>query len=358
MSTIRPRKNTKDRITIEALSYYAPLFKIGAAAEQRILEGGLTPTELNLYETRSRLKDLTLRKIASLSGPLITSELNKLIVGSHLGHSEDLFDVLYYAGLAGLAKGLHHFDEEKMKKSATNYLFQWFVVYAKRELSIIEAPLGIAPSRFQKYKKISAVRKKHSAELGHQASNEEVYNYFQSGRGDLKTMNGRVGSSNQPSMANKNITLELIEEQETFEQHYMYVELLDPLADYSFDVKFAREDNEVFSLTVFGVFIEKYNINSVAKAVLLSELGSEQITNAEAVLASALTPELYKQYAGAWKDIIKDPRGPFYDFLKSVDGQAFNQFDIQSTIQNIEASKKITPKSKYSLLFDREGSIE
>lgn len=358
MVTSRPRKNTKDRITVEALSYYTPAFKAGDEAEQKILEGGLTPAEQNMYETRARLKELALEKIASLSGPLITSEINKLISSSHLPYSEDLFDVLYYAGMGGLVKGLRHFDESKMNSSATNYLFQWFVVYAKRELSIIEAPLGIAPSRFQKYKKIAAVRKKLTAELDRRVTNEEIFEHFQSGKADLKTMNGRVGSSAKPSMANKNITLELIEEQEAFEQHYMHMELLDPLADYSSEIKFAKTDSEAFSQTVFGVFIEKYNINHKAKAVLLSELGSEQATDEDAALASTMTPDEYKKYAAAWKEVIRDPRGPFYDFLKTVEGQGFDQFDIQSTIQVIEESRKSTARSRYQVLFEAEREVK
>lgn len=353
----RVRKNTNDRITIEALSYYAPLFKIGDAAENKILEGNLTVSERNLYEVQGRLKGLALRKIASLSGPLITSELNKLISTSHIAYSEDLFDLLYYAGMAGLTKGLRHFDEEKMKASATNYLFQWFVVYAKRELSILEAPYGIAPSRFQKYKKISAVRKKLSAELGRQIGNEEVYEYFQSGKADLKTMNGRVGSSDKASQANLSITLELIVEQEEFEQHYMHTMLLDPLADYSSEIKFSKEDNEPFSQTVFGVFIEKYRVSKKAKAVLLSELGAQQISAEDEHIASILPTDEYKTLASAWKDLIKDSRGPFYEFLKEVESHQFKQFDIHSTIQSIELSNKMTPRKKYQILFETEEEV-
>lgn len=354
--TRRPRKNTNDRITIEALSYYAPIFKQGDDAEELLLNGGLSPAELNYYETQTQRKELALKKIAALSGPLITSEINKLISTSHLAYSEDLFDLLYYAGLAGLGKGLRHFDEEKMKKSATNYLFQWFVVYAKRELSILEAPFGIAPSRFQKYKKIAAVRKKLTAELERAVTNEEIYEYFQSGKADLKTMNGRVGSSDKPSQANLSITMELIGEQEEFEQHYMHMELLDPLADYSSEVKLSKTDAEPFSQTVFGVFADSYGVSMKARAVLLSELGSGQITPDESHVAATLTPEEYKLFANAWKDLIKDPRGPFYEFLKQVEGHSFEQFDIASTLETIEAGKRSTPRRRYQILFDAGGT--
>lgn len=348
----RPRKNTNDRITIDALVYYAPLFKAGDEAEEKILAGGLTPAERNLYETRARLKDLAVKKIAALSGPLITSEINKIISTSHLPYGDDLFDLLYYAGLSGLVKGLRHFDETKVKASATNYLFQWFGVYAKRELSIIEAPFGVAPSRFQKFKKISAVRKKLSAELERDATNEEVHEYFRSGKADLKTMNGRVGSSDKPSQANKSITLELVVEQEEFESLFMHTELLDPQADYSSDVKLSKHDEEPFSQTVFGVFADTHGVSDQAKAVLMSELGSSQISDVESRLAAAMAPDEYKALAGAWKDLIRDANGPFYSFLKSVDGEQFGQFDIMATIQQIETSKKSSSQGRYRILFE------
>lgn len=345
------KKRTQDRITIEALAYYVPLFKAGAEAEGRILEGGLTPSERNKFETQARLKKLTVKKIAFLAGPLITSEINKIISGSHLPYSDDLFDLLYYAGMVGMEKGLHKFDANKMKTSATNYLFQWITVYAKRELAILEAPFGIAPSRFQKYKKISAVRKKMTLELDREPSNEEIYDYFQSGKADIKTMNGRVSKA-KSGQANKNITLELIIEQQEFEKKFMTVDLLDPQADYSSEVKLSRAADEPFSETVFGVFSDKYGVSAEGRAVLLSELGSDQISDVESDIASNMEIKRYQELASAWKSLIKDPDGPFYEFLKSVQADSFSQFDIESTIRSIEESYKKSSSSNYAILFN------
>lgn len=348
----RQRKHTRDRITVEALVYYAPIFKAGDEAEQRLLEGGLTPQERNRFETQARLKDLAVKKIAALSGPLITSELNKIIAGSHLPYSDDLFDLLYYAGLTGLVKGLRHFDEDKVKASATNYLFQWFGVYAKRELSIAEAPFGVAPSRFQKFKKISAVRKKLSEELGREATDEEVHEYFISGKADLKTMNGRVSNAGKPSQANKAITLELVVEQKEFEHMFLHTELLDPQADYSTDVKLSKRDAVPFSQTVFGVFSDLHRVTRLAQAVLLSELGSGQISEEDSALASTISPEQYKLIATAWKDLIRDPAGPFYTFLKSLEAEQFEEFDIMGTIRQIESSHRSPGRGRYKILFE------
>lgn len=357
MSNIAPserrRNRTKDRITVEALQFYVPLFHAGDEAEKRILNGGLTAIERNALETRARLKDLSVKKIASLSGPLISSEIKKIIASSHIPYSDDLFDILYYAGMNGFVKGLRHFDEKKMKKSATNYLFQWFNVYAKRELSIIEAPFGVAPSRFQKYKKISAVRKKLSTELDRDVSNEEIFEYFQSGQADLKNFYGKLGSSNQASKANKNITLDLIREQEEFEQKFMNVQLLDPLENYQFDDRFSQKDDEPFSQTAFGIFSEKYGVSFEAQVVLQSELGKKSISTDVIETVSAMPPKRYSELVSAWKSLIQDVNSPFYSFLKEIDQNDFSQFDIASTVASIEESGKTIDKNKYEKLFER-----
>jgi hypothetical protein len=349
----KQRKKTNDRITIEALSYYVPFFKAGQIAEEKILEGNLSPEDRNFYESQVRLKELTIKKIASLAGPLITSEINKIISTSHIAYSDDLFDLLYYAGMVGMAKGLNKFDEDKMKASATNYLFQWITVYAKRELAVIEAPFGIAPSRFQKYKKISAVRKKFAQELDREPTNEEVFEYFQAGRADIKTMNGKVSKETNAN-SNKNIPLSLIIEQDEFEKKYMNVALFDPQADYSSEIKLSKPPEEPFSQTVFGVFADSHNVSKEAKAVLLSEMGSNQISDNDSQVVSQMDVKDYQKLASAWKNVIKDPYGPFYEFLKSVRADSFSQFDIESTIKLIELSGKKNTQTNYSILFQNK----
>lgn len=355
MAAKQNKKFSTERLTIESLEYYVPYFKLGLQAEQDILENNLTSIELNAAEANFRFKELVSNKISQLAGPLLTSELNKIISTSHIAYSDDLFNLLYYSGMVGLMKGLGHFDQGKMNKSATNYLLQWFVVYAKRELAAAESSHGIAPSRFQKYKKISAVRKHMEAELEREVTNEEVLEYFHSGRADIKNMNGKVGSSNKPSAANRNITLELVEEQQAFEKLYMHTDLLDPLADYSSDVKFAKKDSVPFSQTVFGVFSDRCGVKKEAIVVLLSELGKDQISDADASVAASMSPSLYKTYASAWKHLIKDPSGPFYAFLKSVESEDFDEFDIKSTIESIENSPTKTSSHKYNILFEEKS---
>ena len=353
ISTRMPKKNTNDRITVEALKYYVPFFQKGDAAAEKLLNDydSLSPSEINHLETVARLKDLAVDKIAALAGPLITRELNKVIKGSHLNGREDLFDIIYYAGINGMIKGLRHFDVDKMNKSSTNYLFQWIVTYAKKELSVLEAPFGIAPSRFQRYKKISAVRKKLSEKIGRYATNEEVLEYFVTGQADLKTMNGRLEKDDKPYAVNKNMTIDIIEEQENFELNLNHTNLLDPLEDYSADVKLSEKAETIFSETVMGVFVASYNFTEEAVAVLMSDLkvdiSSEELRKA----LNNLTDTEYKALSARWKDLLRDINGPFYTFLKNYDNVDSSGFDVVETMRNIEEYSKAIKPARYAILF-------
>lgn len=352
------RKNTNDRITLEALKYYIPLFHIGDKATEKLLSGSYSPGERNALESHALLKKMVIDKIAALSGPLITREINKLIKNSHLNGRDDLFDILYYAGINGMIKGLRHFDVEKMNKSSTNYLFQWIVTYAKKELAVIEAPFGIAPSRFQKYKKISAVRKKLSEEIGRYATNEEVLEFFVTGRADIKTMSGRLDKGDKPYAANRNMTLEMVEEQEHFEQNLSYVGLMDPLEDYNSEATMSKSDNSPFSHTIFGTFLSAYNFTEKAKAVLVSDLKYDDVDEALIKIASEMTSTEYKNLSARWKDLMKDNDGPFYIFLKKHEHQNFEQFDVSEALKSIETLGAEVKTERYLPLFIENRIVE
>ena len=343
-----------DRITIAALQYYVPLFQQGDLAESKLLDPEQTFTikEQHHLENVMKLKDLSVRKIASLAAPLITRELNKVIAGSHLRDREDLFDLLYYAGIDGMKRGLRRFDVSKINASSTNYLFQWIVTYAKKELVMLEAPFGIPPSRFQRYKKISAVRKRLSEGLGRYATNEEVLDYFQKGLADLQTMNGRVADRGKVSQANKNITLELVEEQERFEKEMLTVELLDPLEDYSAAAQLSAPREVSFAETIFGVFVNSYNVTDEARVVLMSDLGSSSLTADEIELLQDLPQREYKNLSTQWKNLVKDAQGPFYAFLQNMASEGFDEFDVRGTIAAIENFDKPINSSLYRVLFE------
>lgn len=339
-----------EKITLEALRFYAPYLHAAIESEDKLANEDLTPEERNFHETRVHLKRIVLDRIATMSRALITSEINKIIATSHLKYSRDLFDILYYAGLNGLTRGLQKFDINMENVSATNYLFQWFTVYAKRELNVLEAPYGIAPSRFQKYKKISAVRKSLAVKLGREPSNEEVFEYFQSGAADIKNMNGPTKKAKR-SLANKLITIELIKEQEEFETKYMYTQLFDPTEEKSREINESAPQRDIFDESVFGVFIKEHPVTTEARVVLLSELQYGGLDDELSKLLENMSNTKYRSIVKSWKNLIKDADGPFCNFLRQQADGDFGQLDITESIKDIESFGGDTTPQEYDNLF-------
>lgn len=340
----------QDRITVEALKYYIPLFDQANLAEEVIFErfDELTSVEVAQLQAIASLKSLVVDKIYSLSGPLITREINKILKNSSLKGSEGIFDVLWLAGKYGLEKGLHKFSVDKINSSATNYIFQWITVYAKKELNKMEAPMGIPVSRYEKYKKISAVRNKLSGLLERDATNEEILEYFHTGRADIKNMNGRLKNKNVPSKANQQIRLEDIEEQEIFETYLMNIPTYDPTSDYSANLIMIDDSRNYFDESFIGAFVSEYDFTVDALAVISSEYSDSVKEEYESVLAG-LGQKEYKRLLRAWEKLFLDSRGVFYSFV--VDNREYNSFFADSYLSNIRKQVVDINKNDYSFLF-------
>ena len=349
---------TEDRLTVESLRFYVPFFHKGEEAERILVEEGdtLFPHERNLLEVQARWKPLAVSKIESMCRPLIIREIKKLISSSHLKDRDDLFNLLYEAGVRnGMIKGLRHFDIEKIDKSATNYLFQWIVTYARKELATQETAFGIPPSRFQKLKKIAAVRKKLTEQYGRYATNSEVLNYLHSGQADIKNMSGRIDAPKSGFASNRSITIEMVQEQETFEKTMAYVDLLDPLEDYSHQLDTAVRSRQPFSETVFGSFIQKHRMSKKAVAVIMSEMGAADDMTKEAQNTVAnMSKQEYRSILRRFKEMVTDPEGPFQDFIKQD-----NTFSANSDLI-VNSDRKVTNivrKRYMTLLFDEDERL-
>ena len=309
------------RLTVESLRFYVPAFHQGEKAERILVESGdtLPPQERNRLEVQARLKTLAVAKIESMCKPLIVREINKLINGSHLRGNDYLFNILYETGVkVGMIKGLRHFDVNKIQAGATNYLFQWIVTYARKELATHEATFGIAPSRFQKLKKVSAVRKKITEQLGRYATNQEVLDYFHSGKADIKTMAGRLNAPNKGYASNKAITMDLVQEQEKFEKTMAYVQLLDPLEDYQRQLDQAVHPPKPFNETIFGAFNDTHPMTDQVVAVLMSELGNyTDMTPQVRHELDAMTKKEYRATLKRITEMATDPHGPFQAFIRA-----------------------------------------
>lgn len=344
--TTRQRK--KDRITIEDLRTYVPIYQDGDAAltELESAEHDIAPGRYNALQNRVVLRELALARICELSAPLMTRETSKLLTNSRLRGKEGVFDSLYWAGIRGMEKGLRKFEVDKIKTSSTNYLFQWFVTYARNELMALEAPFGIPVSRYLKYRKIGAVRSKLTEELERRPTNEEILDYFHSGRADVRTMNGRVANAGKPSRANRMITLDEVQEQEDFLRLSSSVMLMNDDEDGWEYVQ--SVDVEAFFETVFGLFTEQYNVTNEATAVMMAEIGSAEGEERCEVLSA----EERRKISQEWAYLMRDLNGPFYAFLMTLSPEDHEYFKTDQILQRIQNQGKTTiAKREWIQLF-------
>lgn len=346
-------KDLGDRLTVDSLRYYVPIFQDADDSYERLIPKVLDEPELSARANATfTLREFALDKLLKLAEPLITKELNSILSKSHLrGTDESILTQLYYAGRAGAVKGLRHFDVDKLEASATNYLLQWFTAYAKKELLTIEAaPFGIPPSRFHTYKKISAVRKKLTEMLGHYAVNEEVLNFLHSGAADVKSMNGRLGSSDKRYSSNQKITMELVEEQEYFERNLIVQNLVDPLDKSMSDLIFGETHTKIFGETIFGAFVAEYHLTPNAILAIKYELQID-ITPEEQEAITQLSSSALRKLVSQWKLLIRDAKGPFYKFLQTASSDGFEEFDIRRTMRAIDNSAEVIATSQWESLF-------
>lgn len=347
-------KDLGDRLTVESLRYYVPIFQEADDTYEALIAQVVDNPKLKpKVDAAFTLKEFALDKLLKLAEPLIARELNNIISKSHLrGSDENVFTQLYYAGRAGAIKGLRHFDVDKLDSSATNYLLQWFTAYAKKELLTIEAaPFGIPPSRFHTYKKISAVRKKLTEINGSYATNQQVLDFLHSGAADLKTMNGRVGSTGKRYSSNQKITMELVEEQEYFERNLIVQNLIDPLDKSMSEMVFGETSTKIFSESIFGTFISQYSLTPNAILAIKHELHAEMTAEEEAAVKQ-LSNSALRKLVSQWKLLIRDAKGPFYSFLVGVSADGFEDFDIQRTLRSIQNGAEVIAKPQWEALFE------
>lgn len=349
---------SEQRVTVEALRLYVPDFQAGEAAELRLKDPEDSslrdPAERTRLISQSGLKKLAYDKLTELTYPLMRREIQTVIRNSHLKREEDeIFSVIYYAGLGGMERGLRKFEVSKIEESATNYLFQWIMVYAKKELLRLEAPMGVPPTRFQKHKKIAAVRKKLSELLGRAASNGEILEYFHTGRAEFKSYNGPKIKTMGVSEANRKITMELIEEQEEIEKNLSFAQIFDSSEDYRSERLLSTSDEVPFAETLMGTFIAGRPFVLEAVAVLKSEL-QQETTPAEDELLRSMTAAKHQSIMRVWREYLGDPRGEFRGFLEAEKNSGFSEHDLSAMLKSFGSpgkTKRSVQPARYSVLF-------
>ena len=120
---------------------------------------------------------------------------------------------LHQAGLEAVWKMMKSADLSRMQGSAVNYLMQWVSTNVHRAALREESGFGMSSGKIDMMRKIAAIRGRLSKKLGHEATDEEVFDYVQSGGGTVRTVYGRSDGSSKSSKPNRGITMELIREQ-------------------------------------------------------------------------------------------------------------------------------------------------
>lgn len=116
-------------------------------------------------------------------------------------------------------EGVYHMcaraDVTRMR-SAVNYLMSWIKTSVERAATKAESAYGMTSSQLRLNRKIAAVRARMTRENGAAPTDEEVYEFFHSGKADVQTKYGRGPNPDKTpkvSLENRKITLEQIKAQ-------------------------------------------------------------------------------------------------------------------------------------------------
>lgn len=371
------------RISLESLKRYAPVYQDALEAKEELdgnyahtvpgdyrfedqhevnLEAnGVDPSdmeamiEVSSLESRYYRGMFALEKLIEQATPLLHSEVAKIAAKAVSHDPEEVHPILFYEAINGLKRGLARYDVSKNMSSVTNYLFQWATTYAKRELNKLEAPFGVPPSRYEKYKKVSAVRSKMTEQLGRYATNQEVLEYFHSGAADLKTFNGPVALRDQGSRANKEIDIKLVEDQEYFEKNLAYTKYLNDDTGEFYPDNVLRVSSEFIAgeRSIFKDFMDAEPFTEEAKVVMSNET-QQEVPDEVLAYMEQITEARYKQITKEFRALVRENGGRFHKFIcekvRSDDIQGYDA-DIRQLIKKIEGSPPPKTRRKYRSLY-------
>lgn len=323
----------KDRIEIEDVIRLAPIVKLGEEAIAKISDEE-DPIALARYSTLIEAHGMAMNELLSKAAPLINFEITKLLSTSYLKNQMGIRDSLYYAGIQGLKKGIGNFDEEKMgNPNSLNYLIMWFGSYARRELMALEAPMGVSPSRYEKFRKIKAVRKKLASEIDRNPTDEELLIYFHNGGADRKNLKGRKRDSNKAISSNKKITLDLIKEERDFESNRYEITAEDSDIERAAEIKSSYNS----SSSLIRAFLVERGFSIYSKpsiAVICNELGFEDLLDKKDL--QDLNTRSYNIKLNKWKELFSSMNTEFFQYLSTKSSESLLAKDLYEKISSSE----------------------
>lgn len=314
----------------ELFEKWLPIFKDGVAAKERLSHDGkdgyakLTRQEKaelrrKQYEGEKAFAYLY-ERIMVVASVVVKKELEKPRAFHVIIEESDLNAAAYEGIYAGLMK----LDLDKMKKSSMNLIMQYVTMKVSREALRMEASVGISPSKLRLFKKIAAVRRSMREQLGYDPTDEEVLEYFHSGKADYKTMNGKAGSNQVRFKSNAAIRLKDIQDQRKLDDgHPFHTPITD---EKTIDASISIEDNDFQNAIeaqdsaqrFWNAYMDYIGIPVIQQAAIISELKLYDISGMTELrkLAAKTDEKTSKQITRDFIKLVQNEAGGIQDFSK------------------------------------------
>lgn len=305
---LSPGTPNSETLTADDLRLIIPAYRAGHEAAARILSDDLTDPQLHQDTSLVMRQELALAYLVHHGYRLFLHEVSKLVSTSMLEHTKELSNALFMAGIAGLERGLLKFDDRPITARSVHYLVTWFFAYARRELLHLEAPLGMEVTRYERLKKIAAVRSKLTEELGRKPTTEEVVEFFHSGKADRRSGYAAKRLAGTSSTANQRITAQMVEEQAALAR----MSKMDSLEDAQ--VVPAERRTPVSTPTVLTAFVEHYGEDLAPEplSVLVHDMGYAGVS------VQYLEDDEFKLWQNRWRRFFVSDDYVFGPFLESI----------------------------------------
>lgn len=314
----------------ELFEKWLPIFKDGVAAKERLSHDGedgyAKLTRQDKAELRRKQYEgekafaYLYERIMVVASVVVKKELEKPRAFHVIIEESDLNAAAYEGIYAGLMK----LDLDKMKKSSMNLIMQYVTMKVSREALRMEASVGISPSKLRLFKKIAAVRRSMREQLGYDPTDEEVLEYFHSGKADYKTMNGKAGSNQVRFKSNAAIRLKDIQDQRKLDDgHPFHTPITD---EKTIDASISIEDNDFQNAIeaqdsaqrFWNAYMDYIGIPVIQQAAIISELKLYDISGMTELrkLAAKTDEKTSKQITRDFIKLVQNEAGCIQDFSK------------------------------------------
>lgn len=225
------RKMVRNDLTLSFLAVHVPVFQKGEKAREKLAAGGGDPAQLQpLVDAGTVAKETLVHAAIPLVRLLANREFERR--GGH-GRVRATRDELFQEGVIGLFAGLRKYDPKGGQKSPTNYLGAWVTMAIRRGTDSGEHDFTLGYVAAERYRRIYAIRSRLHAELGRDASDNEIIAAWN----DPQYLTGRMmGRLSQGESKNTVTVKQLAEERQYSSRMGVHAAPVDAAGDmYGFD---------------------------------------------------------------------------------------------------------------------------